>query len=110
MHGVCREAQVLVHGAGSLAEYADESITPWILGTFKRWIASDPAQPTKGTTAMASRKVVFNDRLDLVLARAAFGDASQPRLVEFGARYWVLVRKCSLSFHDRETLLLYYLL
>ncbi|CAE7489421.1 unnamed protein product [Symbiodinium microadriaticum] len=78
---------VLVHGAGSLAEYADESITPWLLGTFKRWITSDPAEPTKGATAMALRKVVFNDRLDLALTKAAFGEASQPQLVEFGARY-----------------------
>ena len=81
------EKQVLVHGAGSLAEYADESITPWLLGTFKRWITSDPAEPTKGATAMALRKVVFNDRLDLALTKAAFGEASQPQLVEFGARY-----------------------
>eukprot|EP00439_Symbiodinium_sp_Y106_P013012 s2362_g1.t3 len=101
---------VLVHGAGSLAEYADESITPWILGTFKRWIASDPAQPTKGTTAMASRKVVFNDRLDLVLARAAFGEASQPQLVEFGARYVLRLAggiQCDRRLGDPRRLLLW---
>ncbi|CAE7501443.1 unnamed protein product [Symbiodinium sp. CCMP2456] len=101
---------VLVHGAGSLAEYADESITPWVLGTFKRWITPDPAQPTRGATAMALRKVVFNDRLDLVLARAAFGEASQPQLVEFGARYVLRLAggvQCDRRLGERRRLLLW---
>ncbi|CAE7212587.1 unnamed protein product, partial [Symbiodinium natans] len=74
---------VLVHGAGSMTEYADDSLTPWILQTFKRWMAA----PTKTTDGKALRKVVFNDRMDVVVARVAFGEASQPQLVEFPARY-----------------------
>ena len=42
---------------------------------------------TAAEDGKALRKVVFNDRMDVVVARVAFGEASQPQLVEFPARY-----------------------
>ena len=71
---------ILVNGAGTLTEYAHMSLMPWILSTYKRWVLD-------GGLNEPLRRVIFNDRLDPVIARAAFGEQARPRFVDFGARY-----------------------
>lgn len=67
---------VAVKGAGSLTEYADASLVPWLLSIYRRWLSEDSG---------GLRQVTFADRMDPVLVEAAFGESAE--WVDFGARY-----------------------
>eukprot|EP00929_Paragymnodinium_shiwhaense_P083864 TRINITY_DN44815_c0_g1_i1.p1 TRINITY_DN44815_c0_g1~~TRINITY_DN44815_c0_g1_i1.p1 ORF type:complete len:354 (+),score=25.21 TRINITY_DN44815_c0_g1_i1:79-1062(+) len=72
----------VVSGAGTLTEYAHASIRPWILNVYKQWLTS-----SSQTGATALRKLTVDNYIDKMILQAAFGDDTQPELVDFGARY-----------------------
>ncbi|CAE8602815.1 unnamed protein product, partial [Polarella glacialis] len=95
-----------VKGAGSLAEYVDSTLQPWVLGVYKEWLSSSERPPSDSL-----RQVVVMDRVDVPILQNAFGSAiAEPKLVEFGARYVLQITggvRCDLRAESPNVLLIW---